>query len=280
MPADSALAAVWFTPDFNKKKLDQYILSVLAKKDGQVFLITNEKGSPQAVVRLGNTGLQMQTSDPANLRIRIESSGLPLGRYRRTCLFLRSERYTILPESLAKETDAGNFLAMRHSIKKGEIVASDRQGDLAAFFVNRPALFSLMEEYSQACTVSTYGMVVARGVQQLSASNGDVLLADLDSRLLDIAIAGNNGLRFINAFAVRTAEDAAYHFLNVYRSLRKPPHVWLAGGFTPQSRATSLISPYLASMDFLRAEKSLPEEGVPGGSDDLQLLLKYLPCVS
>lgn len=280
MPADSALAAVWFTPGFNQRKLDQYILSVLAKKDGLVFLITNEKGSPQALVRLGNTSLQMQNSEPANLRIRIEASGLPLGRYRKACLFLRSDRYSILPESLSNESKAEHFLALRHSIKKGEIVASHRQGDLAAFFVNRPALLSLMEEYSQYCTVSPYALAVASEALERAGSNEDVLLADLDSRLLDIAIAGKNGLRYINAFGVRTAEDAAYHFLNVFRSLEKPPKVWLTGGFTPQSLATSLIRPYLVSADFVRAGKTLPEEGVPGGSDDLQLLLNYLPCVS
>jgi hypothetical protein len=280
MPADAALTAAWFTPGFNHRKLDQYLLSVLAKKDGQVFLVTSKEGNPQALVRLGNTSLQMQASDPASLRIRLESSGLPLGRYRSACLFLRSERYSILPGFLANGTDPEKFLSLRHSIKDGEIVTSDRQADLSAFFVNRPALLSLMEEYSHSCKVFSYGMVVAREALRLSESREDILLADLDARTLDIALAGKNKLRFINTFPVRTAEDAAYHLLNVYRSLEMPPHVWLTGGFTPQSRAGSLVRPYIAAMDYLRAEKNLPEEGVPGGSDDVQLLLKSLPCES
>lgn len=279
MPAESALAAVWFTPGFNQGKLDQYILSVLAKRDGQVFIITNEKGHPQGIVRLENTGVQMQASDPAGLRMRIESSGLPLGRYRRACLFLRSETYSIVPKALAEAADAENILTLRQSLRKSEKPASYQEDGFSSFFVARPALNSLLEEYSQRCTVSTYGMVMVKEALRLSAGKEDVLLADLGSRSLDIAIAGTKGLRFINAFRIRTAEDAAYHFLNVWRSLEKPIRVWLTGDFTPSSRATGLIGPYIPGMDYIKPEKSLPEADVPGGIHDLQLLLNYLPCV-
>jgi hypothetical protein len=280
MPAESALAAYWFIPGFNQGKQDQNVLSVLANRDEALFIISSEQGKLQGVVRLRNTALLMQSADPAGLRMRVEASGLPPGRYRRACLILRSQRYSILPSAVAKEVDPLSILSVRHSIRKGEQVLQHSEDDLSSFFVDRPALSLLLKEYSLQTQISNYGMLVAREAIRISAGREEVLLADLGSRSLDVAMAGKNGLTFINAFPVRTAEDAAYHFLNVWRSLDKPVRIVLTGEFASQGRTPALISPYIGEYEIIHTDKIPPGAEIPGGTHDLLLLLNHLPCVS
>lgn len=276
---ETTLPSAWFATEFNQGKLKDYNLSVLAYRDGLVLLLRQQNsGKLQGVVRIANTGLIMQNADLSGLRVRLESSGLPQGRYNQVCLILRSERYNVVPGELMKDEDAEASLALRYVIRSGEKVLTCRRNGLASAFVSRPALEKLLGEYAPVSGIYSYGMLVALEAIRLSGGRKRVMIADLGSRSLDVAIAGKNGLEFCNAFPARTAEDTAYHFLNVYRQMGEGVKVFLTGNLQENSRASGLILPYLSSADYLRSDLHDISDELPGGKSDLFIVLNQMAC--
>lgn len=278
----SEMLSAWFAPDFDQGNLKENDLSVLAYRDGLVFILTHHKkgNSLQAAIRIANTGLVMQHSDITGLRIRLEKSGLPQGRYRKVCLYLRSDRYTVIPAEFLQELNPQNVLETRFIPGNAEEVIGCELHGLYSAFVDRPALKKLLAEYAKETHVYSYGLMVALESLRLSGGRKNIMLADMGSRSLDIALAGPEGLHFINSFPARTAEDAAYHFINVYRNQKEEYKVFLTGNLNEKGRATGIISGFVDKVSFLRSDQLKVPPDIPGGSSDLFLLLNQLRCGS
>ncbi|HRZ78317.1 MAG TPA: DUF3822 family protein, partial [Bacteroidales bacterium] len=241
MSVDSTLSSHWFDPEFDQENLPDYDLSVLAFRDSLTFVLTR-LGQVSGIIRLADLPRKAQHIDIATLRSRIEQSGLPQGTVHQLDLYYRDERYSLLPEVLAREAEPRDFLNLRFSLGAAEPAEKQVKDELACFFVGRESLATLLQERCRKFSQRSYGMLVAQEAMRLSAGRQEILLADLGSRNLDAAIACGGELRYSNAFPVRTAEDAAFHLLNLYRQQPNPPMVMLTGDFGEGTRSLSFIA--------------------------------------
>lgn len=279
MAENTSLPSAWFETGFDPANTIKFNLFVLASQDGLVFaLIKPGSTKLSALVRIANAGIVLQTDDASGLRVRLEGSGLPLGTYHMICLVMRSERYSILPAALSLDSLNNHILSMRHSLKAGEEIQEERKGDFVSLFAGRPALQNLLREYASTMKLASYGLIVAGECMRLSAGDRTVLLADFGSGILDVAIADKGGLKFCNSFSATTAEDAAYHLLNVIRQQEKPTQIYLCGNFTKESTASALITPYLPDVVFYTSEKLEMPGGLSAGYSDLTLFLNQMLC--
>jgi len=273
---DHSLPSLWFHPDFDQENLADYDLSVLAFRDALVFVMLR-LGIIEGIVRIADLSLKTQSAETDTLHRKLESSGLPAGMFHQLHLYLRDERYTLLPEILLRENEARDILSLRFVLKASEPVEKFVKDELACVFVGRPALAEVLQERCRRFSSRSYGLLVAQEAIRVSSGRKGVMLADLGPRTLDIAIAAGGELKFCNAFPIRTAEDAAYHLLNVYRQQESAPFTYLTGNFTPDTRMTNLILPYLREHAFLTVDSGLKlSDDIPGGGTDLVTLLNQL----
>ncbi|MBE0641519.1 MAG: DUF3822 family protein [Bacteroidales bacterium] len=273
---DHSLPSIWFDPDFDQENIPDYDLTVLASRDALVFVILR-LGKIEGIVRLADLSRAVQAGDPEALHRKLIKSGLPEGMFHQLDLYLRDDQYSLIPEVLIRDNDPRDILSLRFLLPANETAEKFVRDELACVFIGRPALSDALQERCRKFSLRSYGILVAQEAIRLSAGKKDIMLADLGNRSLDIALASAGELKFCNAFTIRTAEDAAYHLLNVYRQQQASPFVYLTGNLVHDSRITNLVLPYLKDHSFLTIDSGLKlSDEIPGGEADLITLLNQL----
>lgn len=241
---------------FNRKLTNLYKLSVQLGADSLIYFVLDSLKRPMVLRHW-----QFEPGEKGQLRrvlvTAVSRDPFLRATYSEMRVALDNERIVVAPRALYREGEEAMWFGRLSPRREDETLEARLVAglDLWAVYALPQTLRPLLHEFFPLAHLHHLGAAFLMAVHQHAVHVADIfVLAEIQHRLLRLAVVSHGQLLFFNTFEVRHARDVLYYTLLAYREAALDPlrvPLWLTGQVLEDSNALQQLKRYVRRIEWI-----------------------------